>query len=105
MTKPSTSEEDYFAREDIEKRYKLAKEQAARLATEEQEKLKQAHWMRCPKCGHEISTIRFRDVEIERCFNCGVTVLDAGELEKLAGADEQHGVLRSIVNVFRRSQD
>lgn len=103
--KPSTPEDDWFAREDIEKRYRLAKEVAAKEKAAEAEALKQAHWMKCPKCGHDLSTVQFRGVEIDKCFHCNGMFLDDGELEKLAGEPEQHRVLTSIVNVFRRSKD
>lgn len=103
--KPSTPEDDYFAREDVEKRYRIAKELESRQRAEEAEKLRLAHYMKCPKCGHDLETIRYRDVEIDRCFHCSGTWLDAGELEKLAGAEGEHKVLSAIVNVFRRPKD
>ena len=101
--KPSSTEEEYFARENAEKLRKLSIEKARALQAEEREKLKQLHWMHCPKCGMELQEIQFRGVEIDRCFNCGVTVFDAGELEKIGVEDdkERGAVMRSILNIFR----
>lgn len=100
--KPSSSEEEYFARENAEKLRKLALEQAKQLEQEQKEALKQAHWMRCPKCGMELKEIEFRGLHIDRCFNCGVTVFDAGELEKLDLPGDQSGAItKSILNIFR----
>lgn len=100
--KPSSAEAEYFARENAEKLRKLALEQAKELEQEQREALKQAHWMRCPKCGMELKEVEFRGLHIDRCFNCGVTVFDAGELEKLGLPDNQSGaVTRSILNIFR----
>jgi len=100
--KPSSPEEEYFARENAEKLRKLSIERARALQEQEREQLKQAHWMRCPKCGMELQEITFRGVEIDRCFNCGVTVFDAGELEKIGVAEEEGGkVMKSILNIFR----
>lgn len=58
--------------------------------------------MHCPKCGFELEEVTFRGLHIDRCFNCGVTVFDGGELEKL-GIDERESgaVMRSILNIFR----
>lgn len=102
--KPTNPEDDYFAREDLEKKYKLAREMAAKRAKNEAEALKAAHYMKCPKCGNDLQTINVRGVEVDRCFVCHGTWLDEGELEKLAGTDEETGgkkLLSSIVNVFR----
>ncbi len=93
------SEEEYFAKKDIERRRRLALEQKKGLEAEERERLREQHWFRCAKCGMKMETIVFRGVEIERCFSCGGTYLDEGELEKLAG--EESTVLESIVGLFR----
>src|SRR5512142_1996591 len=99
-SKPSHTEEEYFARENAERLRKLAAEQKSALASAERESLKKQHWMRCPKCGMELKAIAFRAMEIDRCFSCGGTWLDAGELQKLAG-DEGRSVMASILNIFR----
>lgn len=103
--KPTSPEDDYFAREEIEKLYRLAKETAANRKVEEAEALRKAHFMKCPKCGNDLSTVHFRDVEIDRCFHCNGNWLDAGELEKLAGAEEKHGILSAIFKSFQKSDD
>ncbi len=100
--KPSNAEEEYFARENAERLRKLAAEQKAALAKAEREALKKQHWMRCPKCGMEMQEIHFRGVDIDRCFACGGTYLDAGELEKLAG-EEGSPFFRAVLNIFRTS--
>jgi uncharacterized protein len=97
--KPSTTEEEYFLREEAEKLRRLAAERKKRTVGEDREALRQEHWMRCPKCGDELQTIRFRGVDIDRCFGCGGCWLDDGELEKLAG-EEGGKVMRSVLNIF-----
>jgi hypothetical protein len=101
LNKPSETEEEYFAREEAAKQHRLALEKARAMAEEERAALKAAHWMRCPKCGMELRTMRFRDVNVDRCFNCHGTWLDEGELETIAGPD-QPGLLQKIAAVFRR---
>jgi hypothetical protein len=96
VKKPSSSEEEYFAREEIKR-----KEQARiKLTHTEREKLKQLHWMRCPKDGHELVEVTFRDQSIDRCTHCGGVFLDRGELEHLAG--QEGNMLRSILDIFKR---
>ena len=98
--KPSSTEDEYFAREQAEKLRKLAAEKRKQMAEDEAEALKQKHWMHCPKCGQEMGQIAFRGVELERCFNCGYTGLDQGELEKIV--EEEGGkITRSVLNWFK----
>ncbi len=100
--KPSTTEDEYFAREDAEKKRKIALDQQKKLAQAERDELKKLHYMHCPKCGMQLHTIRFRNIDIDRCFACHGTWLDKGELEKIVG-HEKGGVMRSILNIFGKS--
>jgi hypothetical protein len=97
--KPSTAEEEYFARENAERLRKLAAEQKAALATTQRDELKKVHWMKCPKCGMDLREITYRGILIDRCFSCGGTYLDAGELEKMA-APEGGAIVKSLLRIF-----
>ena len=66
----------------------------------EREAAKKLHYMKCPKCGLELHEISFKGVNIDKCFNCGAMVFDAGEFEMLAGQGDTN-IFSSIVNVFR----
>jgi hypothetical protein len=100
VDKPSQAEEDFIAREEIEKRHKLAVELRARQQKAEAEALRQAHHMRCPKCGQELQGVDLRGVHVDRCFHCHGTWLDAGELEKLAAKESNPHALRAIIDAF-----
>ncbi len=96
----SSNEDEYFAREQAEKLRKLAAEKRKQQAEEEARRLKELHWMHCPKCGQEMDTIEFRGVEVDRCFHCGYTGFDQGELEKVVQA-EGGAVTQAILNWWR----
>lgn len=98
--KPSNEEDEYFAREDAQKRHQLAVEAARKLAEADRDARQKLHFMHCPKCGYDLETVKFRDVAIEKCFHCNGTWLDAGELERLAGHDAR--LLERIAAVFKR---
>lgn len=98
--KPSNTEEEYFARENAERLRKLAADQKKALAESDREKLRKQHYMRCPKCGMELKEIGLRGVQVDRCFSCNGTWLDAGELEKL-GRDGGGSVTAAILRVFK----
>lgn len=97
--KPSTPEEEFFAKQDAEARRKLALEQQRASEQAERDRLRELHYMRCPKCGMELSTITFRGVAIDRCYSCEGTWLDKGELEQLAG--KEPGFLQRLTSIFK----
>jgi uncharacterized protein len=101
--KPSKNEDEFFAREDAEKLYRAHAEKQKATTEAEADAQKKLHWLHCGKCGYQMDTIRWRDVEIEKCFRCGAVLLDDGELEKLAGQEHETGALRALVSVFKRS--
>jgi hypothetical protein len=97
--KPSQTEEEYFARVEAEKKKKLAEDYARTLTQQEQNRLKELHWMRCPKCGMDLHSLPYKGVVIEKCFTCHGIFLDDGELEKVAG--EERGFLRGLLSLFK----
>ncbi len=101
-TKPSSSEEEYFAKEETARLRNLAVEKGRALEAEAVQKQKELHFMHCPKCGFELNTVAFRGLNIDRCFHCGGTWLDAGELEQLAG--KEHGFLSDVLAVFQHKK-
>ena len=97
--KHSDLEEEYFRKVDAQKKKQLSEELHDQEVEEKTNKLRDLHWMHCPKCGNELHDVTFRGVEIDRCVACNGVWLDDGELEKLAGQDS--GFLREIVEMFR----
>jgi hypothetical protein len=85
--RPSENEEEYFARQEFERRKQAAADRQARIQVEEREREKALHYMKCPKCGMQLEEISFGDVQVDECFNCGGTFLDKGELEKIRQKD------------------
>jgi uncharacterized protein len=98
--KPSRAEDEYFAKQELERRKKWAQEQASKMATDEKDKIKQAHWMKCPKCGMDLAEIELHGVKIDQCSNCGGIFLDAGELDQLSKHDDQ-GVIGKVFSIFK----
>jgi len=98
--KPSEREEEYFVRLEFEKRKKQEAEKHARLAAEEKRKLKELHYMRCPKCGMELIEIDYKGVKVDKCSECEGIWLDAGELETVSKFEK--GSLDKLFSVFRK---
>lgn len=100
--KPSNAEEEYFAREEAEKLYRLHKDKMKEHDSAKMSADKAAHWMKCGKCGYDLQTISWRNVEIDKCFRCGAILLDDGELEKLAGKEDAGQFVSSFLGIFKK---
>ncbi len=100
VDKPSTKEDEYFARNEFERRKKEREENQTAFAEEEKTRLKELHHMRCPKCGMELIEIDYKKILIDKCSHCDGIWLDAGELEEIA--DDDKGRLIGFLKMFRK---
>ncbi len=98
--KPSTTEDEYFVREDAEKKRRLALQVKKQMEAAELRKLRDLHYMHCPKCGMEMHEVKMRGVDVDVCFSCNGVFLDQGELEHLQ-KPESKGLMSSILNWFK----
>ena len=81
--KPSEKEEEYVARAGYERLKKIEAEKLHKLAEEDKKRLKELHFMRCPKCGMDLSEIDYKSIMVDKCSACEGIWLDAGELEAI----------------------
>ena len=98
--KPSKGEDEYFAKQEIERRKKWAAEQAAKMAGEEKQRLKDLHYMKCPKCGMDMQEIALHGVKVDQCPSCGGIYFDAGEIEQMMKGGTG-GVMDRVLSIFR----
>ncbi|HXG30658.1 MAG TPA: zf-TFIIB domain-containing protein [Thermodesulfobacteriota bacterium] len=98
--KPTKTEDEYFAREDAEKVKRLKEKLRQEFLEEQRQNIKSVCYMKCPKCGGDLSEVVFRGIKIDRCTSCRGVWLDDGELEKLAGPEEK-SIVREIIELFR----
>ena len=68
--KPSEKEEQFFREQELKARlHKLAHEQEV-MAVAEKRRLKELHWMHCPKCGQQLAMEQYGKVEVDVCPGC-----------------------------------
>ncbi len=100
------TEDEWFARNEKEMleaarvaREKREHERAEREALEERQRVKQLHFMKCPKCGHDLVQRDLEGVNVDQCSFCEGVFLDAGELDALflKRDSERKGVLRKLL--------
>jgi len=78
------------------------REEEAREAQKERDKLREAHWMKCPKCGHQMKEKALKDVKVDVCTLCEGIFFDRGELEGLMlahQAAERIGFFRRLMGL------
>ena len=97
---PSEKEEEYFARIEFERKKIIEEEKHRKLAEEERKKVKELHYMRCPKCGMELIEIDFKNIKADKCSECEGIWLDAGEIEAVAGLEKT--VLEKLFGVLKK---
>jgi hypothetical protein len=98
--KPSEREEEYFARMEFEKKKNQEEEKQKNLAGAEKKKLKELHYMKCPKCGMELIEIDYKSTKIDKCSGCEGIWLDAGELETVSQLEKTG--LDKLFSVFKK---
>jgi uncharacterized protein len=82
-------------------REKRERERGAQEKSAELKRLKDLHFMKCPKCGHEMKEESLQDVKIDRCSFCEGIYFDAGELDQvlLKKEEERKGFFRRLVKI------
>ena len=98
--KSADQEAEFFAREEYERQKAIEEEKHEKMAEGEKDKLKELHYMKCPKCGMDLVTIDYKGLQIDRCSGCEGVWLDCGELEALA--ELEHGAMGKLfTKVFK----
>ena len=102
-------EDDWFLQnekkllEDVKKaREKRDAERRAKETAEQRSRLKELHWMKCPKCGHDLKTEALEGVEVDRCTFCEGFFVDAGELDVLflkKGVGQRQSFMRRLLGI------
>ena len=97
--KQTKTEDEYVWVQELQNRMaKLEREQQAKSQAEKL-RLKELHWMHCPKCGQKLATEHYGSVEIDVCPSCRGLWLDANELETIL--TNESGFFRSCLKILR----
>jgi hypothetical protein len=99
--KDLSPEDEFFMKEDLEKLKAIRAQRDAERAKLAEEQKRQQHWMKCPKCGHDLKETMLRELAVDVCTNCGGVWFDSGELETLIGSNEN--VIKRVFGAFRSS--
>lgn len=98
IEKPSEPENEYFARLEAQKRLEAEVKRTAGVAAEEKKRLKELHFMHCPKCGSNLHEETLEGISVDICPGCRGIFLDDGELAKMT--ERPKGVLGKVRGLF-----
>jgi uncharacterized protein len=99
--KPSKNEAEHIWVQELQIRMaKLAKEQQAKSEAEKL-RLKEAHWMHCPKCGQKLAPEKCGSVEMDVCPSCKGVWLDAGELGTIVESASPTSFFHTCLRIIR----
>lgn len=98
-------EEGWFRANEMEMiKQAKAKREAALQAEKDaaHEEIRKAHWMKCPKCGHDLNEIELFGLKIDKCSSCAGVFFDAGELDELLlkKEDDKKNFFRKLTGLF-----
>lgn len=95
-------EEEYFYKRNKELIDKMRGELDQSRAQREAHDSRQAHWMKCPKCGKAMEEVELAGIKVDQCTDCMGIYFDQGELEILLGAQEPKGFLGGLKQLFKK---
>lgn len=95
---PSRNEDEFFAKHDAE----LIKAMRSRLDTARDALERQAHFMKCPKCGADLKEETHGHVKLDVCPECKGMWLDVGEMDLLRQVQKSKGknVFQGLLDFF-----
>lgn len=108
MEEDKRREDDWFRRNEEQlieaarkARAEREKQRAEQEVAEKRAQLKALHFMKCPKCGHDLKEEDFSGVKIDVCSYCEGVFLDAGELEQvfLEREEERKSLLSRLLRL------
>jgi hypothetical protein len=97
---PSEKEQQYFLEQEAKRLVEESRRAAAQLAESEKKRLKELHFMHCPKCGQQLATEKYGQVEVDVCGGCRGLWLDADELTAILGSEKKRGLLHAFSRVL-----
>jgi hypothetical protein len=98
--KPSEKEEQYFLEQEAKRLREKAQQEQAAMAVADKIRLKELHYLHCPKCGQKLATEKYRQVEVDVCGSCKGLWLDADELTTILESEKKTGLLRAFSKVL-----
>jgi hypothetical protein len=66
----------------------------------ERKRLRELHFMHCPKCGMHLVEIDYKGIAVDKCTSCEGIWLDSGELERVSKLEK--GIMKKLFSVLKK---
>jgi hypothetical protein len=98
----SRGEDEFFHQHNQKLIEERRKKLDAHRSEEERLHKKDKHWMKCPKCGHDLQEIDLHGIHVDQCTekDCQGVFFEKGELELLMEIIGSKGFLGQIRSLF-----
>jgi hypothetical protein len=83
IVKAKHLENEFFYKRDLELIQERLEAERLKAEAEEAQRLKELHWMRCPKCGQELHDLQCDGHAVAKCKACKGVFLEAPEVALL----------------------
>jgi hypothetical protein len=94
------AEEEFFHQHNRALIERKRREIEARRAVLEKEAKRSQHWMKCPKCGHDMEEISLAGIMVDQCSHCQGVYFDKEEVEIVLESTERGGFLKALSRLF-----
>ncbi|HXK61632.1 MAG TPA: zf-TFIIB domain-containing protein [Acidobacteriota bacterium] len=83
------------------KREARIQEELAKEEERKREELKKLHWLKCPRCGHDMVENDLYGITVDVCTLCAGIFFERGEVEQLLQkkAEERKGIFRRLIGL------
>lgn len=89
-------EDKHFYERDRELIEKLRTKAAEERQEAERKHRKELHWMKCPKCGHDLTETQMGPLTVDKCKHCGGVFFDNGELDLLLAHEKEGSFIKRL---------
>ncbi len=89
-------EERYFHEKEAEQLKQVRAKLDATRKQRAADQAKETHWMKCPKCGADMTEIELEGIMVDKCGGCQGMFFDRGELELMLVNKKALGPLRKL---------
>lgn len=95
-------EEQYFREQELKRQLEARRREQEAMAAAERARLKELHYMHCPKCGQKLMVEHYGATEVDVCPSCRGLWLDANELEAILASAQKSKPLARFLKVLGR---
>jgi len=96
--KPGEVAHEHIREQEMSFRMQKLQNERQQATPTESRFLKALHWMRCPKCGHQLAAERSGSIEIDICPSCRGIWMDGKQLERVI--ETESGFLRRCLRAL-----